>query len=223
MGAFSSVLGSLFLFGIGQCGSIHMGGRGRAIRLGVLGFFSLLGILLIGYTWKGRIAEENWPPISVQQRAIQWKVALHMIGENPILGSGWGNYQTDFLGKKMEVFRRHPASLNYEIPSQAHNDLLQFWAEAGLLPFGLVLVLLGRTVREGLRFLRSDRSRFAVGLYRSGVLVCGCLFGVIAILGNGLVNFPFHAVHSAMLAVFLLSLSLCVVHGEFPVNKEVKR
>lgn len=212
VGAFASFCLSLAVFGL--CHLIfEKGDPGfRKIKIGGLVLFFLLGMSIIGYTFKERIQKENWPPISARQRLIQWSVGWEMVKRNPVFGAGFGAYQADFLDHKMQVYYRHPGDLNYEIPSQTHNDLLQLWAEGGIFPVGIVLLLLGGVVLEYFRFMRNADGRFSIGPYSARGLLSGCVFGMLAVLANSLVHFPFHVVQSALVAILLASLSVCILH-----------
>lgn len=212
LGAFSSFCLSLVVFGTCHLIFERETPRLGKIKIGGLVLFFLLGMSIIGYTFKERIQEESWPPISARQRLIQWSVGWEMGKRNPVFGAGFGAYQADFLDRKMQVYYRHPGDLNYEIPSQAHNDLLQLWAEGGIFPVGIVLLLWGRVVLGYFRFMRNADGRFSIGPYSARGLLSGCIFGTLAVLANSLIHFPFHVVQSALVAILLASLSVCILH-----------
>ena len=74
---------------------------------------------------------------SVSERFLMWKSAVHVIGDNPLMGVGLGNYEAAYqekyiLAEAKERFQGH-----------THNVYLQFWAETGLPGLILFCVLFG--------------------------------------------------------------------------------
>jgi len=70
-------------------------------------------------------------------RVAKWKNTLECYGENPILGTGAGDFQTE-LNK---VYRRNGLETGYINQFNSHNQYLQTLATLG--PLGLFLLLLG--------------------------------------------------------------------------------
>jgi O-antigen ligase len=77
--------------------------------------------------------------------------------------------------------------------AHAHNDLLQFAAEGGLIGTALLIVLLGLLSR---RLLAAIRGEF-------GTLGIGAAVGLSATLLHALIDFNFHLPANAALAVVL--------------------
>ncbi len=74
---------------------------------------------------------------SVSERFLMWRSALEAIGDNPLMGVGFGNYEAAYqeeymLDEAKERFQGH-----------AHNIYLQLWAETGLPGLILFCVLFG--------------------------------------------------------------------------------
>jgi O-antigen ligase len=87
------------------------------------------------------------PRASVALRIGYWKATWKMIGEQPWLGVGPGNFG-----------RHYPAFMSesdYEEVQNPHNFLLELWATCGFLGMAALLVALGVFLRRVLRHVRS--------------------------------------------------------------------
>lgn len=121
-------------------------------------------------------------------RLAIWRTTLVMIRENPIVGVGFGAYET-------AVPKYHDASGRW-IPEAAHNDYLELIASGGIVALALLiwfLVLLARCVSERIReslepnnqFLRAARFGALVGL--SGVAIHSFVDFGLHITANALI------------------------------------
>ena len=69
-----------------------------------------------------------------------WRMALHMISDNPIFGVGPGNFVL-----KYAAYRQSPAHL---VPRYVHNTYLQVWAESGILGLVSFLAVLAAAIAQ---------------------------------------------------------------------------
>lgn len=68
---------------------------------------------------------------SVSERFLMWRSAANAIGDNPLMGVGFGNYEAEYQNKYIL------AEAKERFQGHTHNVYLQFWAETGLP--GLIL------------------------------------------------------------------------------------
>ena len=126
-------------------------------------------------------------------RGRVWADTAAMVAAFPAVGSGFGTfgdvYPTYRSGEVRRFFRH------------AHNDLLQFIAEGGILALGLLGCVLVPLARSTVTAMSGDR----------GILATGIAAALAVILGHALIDFPFHipanAAAAAMLAGALEGLS----------------
>ena len=86
---------------------------------------------------------------SVSERFLMWRSALNAIGDNPLMGVGFGNYESAY----QEIYMLDEAKERFQ--GHAHNIYLQLWAETGLPGlllfcglFGYILCWSWRRVRN---------------------------------------------------------------------------
>ena len=114
-------------------------------------------------------------------RLTLWQTALDLASVNPMSGVGWGNFSRDArerVEKQVEALevKRFSAKLDW-----AHNNLLTFLAETGLVgafAFCLLFVLYFRACASRLRKTPNDR-HFLRGFMR------GAMVSVAAFLAAG--------------------------------------
>lgn len=116
---------------------------------------------------------------SGQQRIDVWANTIEMIKDRPIIGYGPGNfkvyypkYQKYNTGSYDEIFNEKTQI------ERAHNDFLQFTAEAGLIGFVVLLTCIVLFFTGITKVLRKDDDRFyialCVGVAVAGVMVNSC-------------------------------------------------
>jgi O-antigen ligase len=194
--------------GLGACGAAAAGawhaGRGDASRAarGRQAFAAALVLLAVALTplalrGAGRLAiaageipdEMN----DVAGRSAVWSATWRMALDHPLLGTGLGTFPETLP-------RYRPASVQFSY-TEAHQDPLQWFAEAGLLGLvGLAVVLVGAAaaVRRALHLpAQTDRC-----------LALGVSAGLMAIALHGLVDFNFHIPANALIAAVLLGALL---------------
>lgn len=144
-----------------------------------------------GYTATviGRLSEvsqafrpgEGLPYSPWYQRVLIWACAWQMGAENPLTGKGWGAfelfypfYQGNILDK-IDFFRIMRTHAN-----NAHNELLEVWAQTGILGTGVFLWVWAC-------FFRSAR-----GLWRRSDWMLAAAAGVAGMLVDNLLNVSLH-------------------------------
>ncbi len=76
------------------------------------------------------------PPTSTDSRLAIYQVTHKIISQNWLWGIGPGNLQDEYLNQQ----KNFPAYPQWAVP-HAHNNLLHFWAEGGILAFiGLIFI-----------------------------------------------------------------------------------
>ncbi len=128
------------------------------------------------------VIEFNDPSVNI--RLSLWENTLYMIKDNPLLGSGAGNfhikysyYQAKSLGP--EMFEKS----NFYKSGHAHNDFLQFAAEYGLAGAGIFLLMIFVFYRGA--------ARAPAGKNENNSPAPGVTAGITGMLVHGIFNFPF--------------------------------
>lgn len=129
------------------------------------------------------------------------QAGIEMIRDAPLFGVGPGNV------KEVYPLYRAADAPRFEIP-HLHNNLVQIWAERGVLAFAAYLFLIGGVL---LRFLRvSTKERRERAFAEAGVVA------VIGITVAGLFEFNFGDSEVLMTLLDLLALSLAVIGPNVP-------
>jgi O-antigen ligase len=107
-------------------------------------------------------------------RTTVWGDTLAMAIAFPVTGAGFGTFASAY-----PVFRSPDVRLYY---AHAHNDLLQVWAEGGLIGLVLAAMIVVPLIRLIVACLT----------LRKGTLAAGFAAGLLAVLLHALVDFNFH-------------------------------
>lgn len=73
---------------------------------------------------------------SIEHRLLMWKTTLEMIKKHPVFGVGIGNYLVYFPIYYKDFFK---INKTYSITLYAHNDILEFIAENGIISIFIIL------------------------------------------------------------------------------------
>ncbi len=93
------------------------------------------------------ISDENF---AVLERLSHWQSAIEMANANPMLGVGFGNYETAY---------REFALANWQNPlGHAHNYYLNLLAETGIVGFHAYFIMWGLIIRQNWRLLHKSLS-----------------------------------------------------------------
>jgi O-antigen ligase len=126
-----------------------------------------------------------------------WQQALRLIGQNPLLGVGWGQFAFAWTLTPMVPIARSP----YETFTHSHNLLLQWAVELGLpLAFALTALLLWAGWRA---LLLTRHAEGAEGTVRSAALVM-----VAVVLLHSMLEFPLWHVNFLLVSACLFGLAL---------------
>jgi O-antigen ligase len=142
--------------------------------------------LLLAWSWD-LFATAPW----LKGRLFLWRAALHLAGEQPLTGVGLGGYPAAY-GRAAAALVHGDAGAFIPLSSIdfAHNDVLQYAAEAGFVTAALfVLVLVSALVQA---YRHHDPCSRAVGAAVSVVFV------------NGLVDAPMRVPSTFVLCFYLL-------------------
>ena len=125
-------------------------------------------------------------------RIAAWKDTLHLIRETPLIGSGLDTFATRF-----------PAARSFATDlfwSHAHNDFLQFVAEAGLVGGLLAAWMLFAGGRETIHNLKRTSGT------ATGALLAAIAAGCIGFMAHGWLDFNFHIPANASCFAVLAAL-----------------
>ena len=187
--------------------------RRALFRRAAIGAAAVVGAVLLGLVWTppGKALIGSLQDLAVRSsakvRAQDWWIAYHMFRDQPLVGTGLGDYKREFLPYKAKFLatergQRYAERVGYiKRAAQAHNEYVQILAEMGLvgaLAVLFFLVVLVRSawqrLRENARFPEPDRALWTAALGA----------GVAAFLSDSLFSFPLHLPANALAFVFLL-------------------
>lgn len=164
--------------------------RGDIYKISVAVFLILLTVLVFGYV----IVERGFSfQNSLTGRIEAWKVAMKVIQENPILGSGMGSFGTEFLRL------RNPLNKTEVLP-HPHNELLTIGTQLGLLG------ILGFSIL-GVKYIRfiTDTDKIV-----DKELSKACFLGMFGFMGHSLVDSFSDRPIIVILVIFLVVLTISI-------------
>lgn len=130
-------------------------------------------------------------------RSHFWTIALQIIRDYPILGTG-----LDSFGVAFTRYDNWNGSLRVE---QAHNDYLQIFADAGILGFACVITFIYFLFKKSLAKINQTADRFQRG-------VCiGALAGCFGVLLHSFFDFPLRTPSNAFYFLTLAAIATTVV------------
>jgi len=184
---FKAGLGVLVLLAL--LGFSRLSGSRRQIELGHAGerasavVQALSGYTVLASDWE--VEAHSIPVNNIRTRIVLWRNAWEMIKDRPFLGVGLGNFKVFYplylrSGLEDKMFDEHNQ------PNHAHNELIEFAVETGLIGLGLAVWLL---ITGAVFYLRAWRVA-ATAQARS--LVWSFAVGSIGLLATSLVSFPLH-------------------------------
>ncbi|HET9532971.1 MAG TPA: O-antigen ligase family protein, partial [Blastocatellia bacterium] len=184
--------------------SVYVDGRSSRIvsfiRSGAVAV-AVIAVISVGLMWVGpdRIAERvtsgsltgDAGETFYASRGWIWRDTISMIRDNPVLGVGFGAYETVY-----PIYSQTSGTL---IVGQAHNDYLQILADCGLiggLLAGWFIWQVSGSISRGVR----SRDRLLAGL------AMGASAGVFAIMVHSFLDFNLQLISNALLFMMLLSV-----------------
>jgi tetratricopeptide (TPR) repeat protein len=141
--------------------------RGR--RLALIGLASACAAAALTFAWQHDLATQaSW----LRGRLFLWRAAWLIVREHPLTGVGLGGYPWAY-GRAAATLVDGDASAFLPLASVdfAHNDLLQFAAEAGLITAAAFVVVVVVALTQAHR--RSDPLSRAVGAALAALVVNG--------------------------------------------------
>lgn len=123
---------------------------------------------------------------SFHQRLLIWTSAWQMGAENPLLGKGYGLFELFYPFYQGRAILNFPAVRNLRThANNAHNEIMEQWAQAGLLGLGAWLWFLAALFWGFWRFYRSagDEARYAAVPLAAGL---------VGMLADNMLNVSIH-------------------------------
>jgi len=136
------------------------------------------------------------------------KFAGMMIKDHPLLGSGVGTFKYNTLKYQARFFDQgqNRSLYAYGIADKAHNEYLQLGAELGIAGLAIFIWLMFAYFNYGIRYLKKEKDK-----EKQGIMI-GLMGSIVAVLVDGLFNFPFHL--PATIALFWLVIGLSIPLGQ---------
>jgi hypothetical protein len=178
---------------------LRAGGTQAWIGAGFVGVLALGLVLRFGGPLLEKLSRfTTGEDANVLSRAANWRVALDMLLERPLVGAGLGGWKVDSVPHMLTV---NPEGLSvYHAGArfhQLHNDPFQLFVELGLI--GGALVVVGTYL--WMRRLRGDES---LRLSQRA----GLIWGITAFAISSAFGFPFHIAQNAQAGVLVLAMGL---------------
>ena len=126
-------------------------------------------------------------------RVALWRETVDLIAAYPLVGCGFGAYESVFLS-----YKRSAPMVN---DAHAHNDYLELQAEAGLIGFAICVMLAGRLILGALRASLGNNPR------RQMALAAACMGSLTAILVHSFVDFNLRIPANGMVLFWVLGVS----------------
>ena len=126
---------------------------------------------------------------SIGKRDSIWMTSWTMFRMHPITGVGLGQYKWNYLDAQRKMIREHPGK-DWKYTYWAHNEYLQWFCEAGLIPGIFLLILAIWWIWSFIRALLMKKD-----LSSEAVWACAMLF---LIWFNAIWTRPFHRIEDAL-------------------------
>ncbi len=165
---------------------------------------------------------------SAHQRLLIYRTALFIIFDSPqqfLFGTGFGTFGLQYMPYQRLVLRNDPPHsavqqaidklfadvffkgkdntehwiLEINKSIYAHNEILHFWSEIGLVGITLMLALLYFLFKDAIQLLRRAQADSEM------LLFTGMLCSICAVLGHNLFTFDLHLSYTSVLFWFLIA------------------
>ncbi|MCA9732593.1 MAG: O-antigen ligase family protein [Deferribacteres bacterium] len=148
---------------------------------------------------------------AVDIRYIQWDVALRLIADNPLFGSGPDNY-TLFAGPYTIPM---PGIQDWLLTEMVHNSYLLITAEGGIIPGIAFLILLFNYFLKGLPLLKSKSPLLVnVGL--------GMVLGIVSIMFSFIASPDIHNEQMINQLMIIAGIIVACYHMNMQINRAAK-
>lgn len=178
----------------------------------------LLTIVVLGIAWwamgiafRGKVGSENFQLLwqenaeltpqspSLDHRMVLWNKTMDMVGDQPLLGTGIGNWKLNVAAYGFHAYDDQ-GNFGMDIPQRTHNHILEMAAEIGIPGLVAFLFVLGMAIWGSARFvLQKEGPEFQQGL--------ALLAFWIACLAPFMFNFPLERPFHLLIVALALALS----------------
>jgi O-antigen ligase len=178
--------------------------------------FLLAGVLVlvtafyvIPNPWNGRgesifqqaFGSERWKE-GGSTRVVIWLNTIEIIKVHPVLGVGTGNFTFRYLDTVAPKVLAVPHYRFYsgEYTNAAHNELMQAWAETGIIGMLLLFSLVVSYYWLAWKAWKKVEDKLEAGL------LLGSIGGITALAGYGMMSYPFHLPSACLSFLLLISI-----------------
>ena len=173
--------GGLVALGVAAIAAAVLAGPVRARAIAVLLVVSAIAVVYYADIAPTRVRERitNVSAQASAGRADEWRIALRIAADRPLLGAGLGNFtvvEPSYAARNINLLRVEYA-VRYRL--EAHNTYLNLVSELGLVGLGLFLALIGLVITAAMRGIRSLAR---VGDIEGELLARGLMCGTIGVL-----------------------------------------
>jgi tetratricopeptide (TPR) repeat protein len=148
----------------------------------------------------GQAAKSSQPYSPLYQRVLIWSCAWLMGAENPLTGKGWGLFELFYpfyQGHMLNTFDLFGALRTHA--NNAHNEILEFWSQTGLLGLGAWAWLWTSFFATARRWAKQGRRP---GLWTAAVA------GVAGVLVDNMLNVSLHFAVPGFLCWWLVGAAM---------------
>jgi tetratricopeptide (TPR) repeat protein len=183
----------------------------------------LVAVALAYSAWIGLaplLARVGTSSAGLGHRLTQFRASMPMVADFPLLGVGLGAYKAIY--PRYQPLAHQPGTVYYPY---AHNDLLQFVIETGVIGVGILVWAAWRLGRDLVGAHGFGRGACPVGAGQGegarrhdpyGVpIATSALAGVVAVLVHASVDFPLRIPANGFLAAALLGIATVTFHTRF--------
>jgi O-antigen ligase len=205
---------------VAACGLLHLLRRRQGWNNRLL--WAGCGLLLVAGLVLAKLTQEKLP--STEGRVFMWLNSLQVISDNPVSGTGLGNFSFGYNQAQAEYFRQHADSpFIHRADNVAHpfNDYLFTAAEGGIFQFILLLLLVFSIARaSNSRLYLPVVAIFICGLFSYSFSFWPLRVLAILMIACGIESRPVRslAIPNAVRAG-LIALCLSIATGFFYLNR----
>ncbi|CAN5196712.1 hypothetical protein BH09SUM1_BH09SUM1_07500 [soil metagenome] len=161
--------------------------------------------------------KDGWPT-----REAIWLTTLEMVRQTPWFGHGAGNFTYVYPGTVSKILIANPDLSRYAgaWTNAAHNEVLQFWSELGIVGVALLVLLIALSMRVSIQRLRAGPS------FGTAVILAAGMACLVAQCVQSQMNFPLQLPVSLMQFYLLLALPIILPKSaaeEYVMNVPIER
>lgn len=137
---------------------------------------------------------------TIHQRILIWKASCDMFKNNPIIGVGWGFFESNFPFYQAKYLQTKPYDRYRTHANNCHNEILEILTQTGILGFicyfGFFLLLF----IYFLKFLKNPKIKTDKKLFAKSLFA-----GIAAVLIDNLLNVSLHFTLPSVMFWFVVS------------------